>query len=258
VVDFPDDLVDVLRNARSVAVLTGAGISAESGIPTFRDSLCGLWAKFDPMQLATPEAFADDPARVTRWYDERRLMVLGCEPNPAHYALVRMEEEILRKGGNFTLITQNVDRLHERAGNQRLLELHGSLVEWRSTRTGRSRIFPDAVPFDDYPPQDGDGGLLRPSVVWFGEMLPEGVMEQAERACRSCDLFMSIGTAGVVYPAAGLIDMMVNQDDPRTKTVEINTQGTHSSDRFDWSIFSPAGDLLPGLVDSAFCLGGDS
>jgi len=249
---IPDELVDVLRSASSVAVLTGAGVSAESGIPTFRDALTGLWANYDPSELATPEAFAADPARVTRWYDERRLMILGCEPNAGHLALVHMEEAMLNRGGEFTLITQNIDRLHQRAGSQHVIELHGSIVEWFSIVTGKGRLFPDRVLLKEYPPHDSDGSVLRPGVVWFGESLPAGAMERAEAACHHCDLFMSIGTSAEVYPAAGLIAELVYKSDGQTKTVEINPAETRFSGCFTWSFQCKAGEFLPELVERAF------
>src|SRR5688572_14869789 len=136
---FPPSLIDRLRSARRVVVLTGAGVSAESGIPTFRDALTGLWARFDPQQLATPEAFARDPALVTRWYDERRQRCAGCQPNPAHTALADLERRLLAAGREFTLLTQNVDRLHQRAGSRHVVELHGSLWVWRCTACAAER-----------------------------------------------------------------------------------------------------------------------
>lgn len=250
-----DKLVDVLRNADSMAVLTGAGVSAESGIPTFRDALTGLWAKYDLKKLATPEAFRKDPARVTRWYDERRLTIGKCHPNAGHDALARMERIITKRGGRFTLITQNIDGLHQAAGSVNILELHGSIWEWICTQTQKRVEFRQTDPIGEYPPRSEDGGMLRPSVVWFGESLPPGVMERAEEAVRACDLFMMIGTSAEVYPAAGLIDG-AGYDAARcggsVNTVEINMEKTSASRRVTWSIRGKSGEILPALVERAF------
>jgi NAD-dependent deacetylase len=236
-----------LARAKHVAVLTGAGVSAASGIPTFRDALSGLWAKYDPAELATPEAFGRDPRLVTRWYDERRLAVLGCSPNAGHRALVELERRIAEREGRFTLITQNVDRLHQRAGSGQVIELHGSLLVWRCTKTGAEREFLEAVPFGEYPPRSPAGGLLRPGVVWFGEMLPEDAIAAAEKAASECDLFFSLGTSGVVYPAAGLIEIAAGAGAP---TCEINLDATPASRVADWSIRGRCDEVLPELVQT--------
>jgi NAD-dependent deacetylase len=226
-------------------VLTGAGVSAASGIPTFRDALTGLWAKYDPAELATPEAFGRDPGLVTRWYDERRLAVLRCTPNAGHRALVELERQIADRGGHFTLITQNVDRLHQRAGSGSVIELHGSLLVWRCTKTGAEQEFLEAVPFGEYPPRSADGGLLRPGVVWFGEVLREGAIAAAERAVGECDLFLSLGTSGIVYPAAGLIEIAAASG---ARTCEINLDETPASHIADWSIRGRCDEVLPELL----------
>jgi NAD-dependent deacetylase len=152
-----DALANRLRNARALVALTGAGVSAESGIPTFRDPLRGLWAQFRPEDLATPEAFARDPTLVARWYDERRARCAACRPNPGHTALARLERDFTASGREFVLLTQNVDRLHQRAGSQNVVELHGTLWIWRCTRCGEEREEP-RVPFDTYPPLCECGG----------------------------------------------------------------------------------------------------
>ncbi len=237
-------LAEHLDRARSVVVLTGAGVSAESGIPTFRDALTGLWARYDPTELATPEAFAADPATVTRWYDERRQSVARCEQNPAHEALANLERALVDRDASFLLVTQNVDRLHHRAGSERLVELHGTLCVWRCTKTGRE--FEDLpMPFEEYPPKSADGGLLRPGVVWFGEQLPHGAMERAEDATMACDLFISIGTSAVVYPAAGLISTAARAG---ATTVEITLEPTPASGAVDISILGKAGEIMPRVV----------
>ena len=195
---YPEAVVRSLRAACRVAVLTGAGISAESGIPTFRDALTGLWARFRPEDLATPEAFARDPELVWRWYRERRQRLRTVEPNPGQRALVALEARV----PGFTLITQNVDGLHARAGSRDVIELHGNI--------GRVRCFAEDTPVADWPDTEDVpacprcGGPLRPDVVWFGEMLPEAALDRARTAARTCDLFLSVGTSNLVEPAASL------------------------------------------------------
>jgi NAD-dependent deacetylase len=243
-------LAAALRDARNIAVITGAGISAESGIRTFRDTMEGLWKDFDPAKLATPEAFAADPALVTRWYDWRRLGCLEAEPNPGHLALARIERDIEVRGGRFTLLTQNVDRLHQKAGSRRVVELHGSIIEWRCTRTGRKHV-PGPEALEEFPPRsphDRDG-VLRPDVVWFGEMLPPDALAAAEHAAAECDLFLSVGTSAVVYPAAMYIRLAAARG---AATAEINRDATPISPMVDWSIRGKAGEMLPRVVDEAF------
>lgn len=242
-----------LARARSVVVLTGAGISAESGLRTFRGGekdMDSLWKEFDPMTLATPEAFLADPETVTRWYDWRRLGCLAAEPNPGHLALARMEREIAQRGGRFTLLTQNVDRLHQRAGSSNVVELHGSIIEWRCTRCG-TRAVPGPEAMSGFPPRAAccAGALTRPDVVWFGEMLPAGALEAAEHAMAGCDLFFSVGTSNAVFPAAGFVRLAAARG---VATVEINRDPTPVSGLVAWSVMAKAGDVLPQLVDAAF------
>lgn len=239
------ELADALARARAVVVLTGAGVSAESGVPTFRDARQGLWARYDPEQLATPDAFARDPALVTRWYDERRLACLACEPNAAHRALAALETSLVQRGASFQLLTQNVDRLHHRAGSERVVELHGSLAVWRCTRSGQE-VEPPPRPFQEYPPRSAVGGLLRPGVVWFGELLPAKAMLAAEAALAACDLFLSVGTSAMVYPAAGYAEQAAAHG---ARTAEINPEPTPISRQMDWSIRARAGEVLPRLVE---------
>ena len=197
---FSRRLVEDLRTARHITVLTGAGVSAESGLATFRDPLTGLWARYRPEDLATPEAFARDPALVWAWYRERRALARRAEPNPAHRALARLEAV----GPILTLITQNVDGLHRRAGSREPLELHGNLFRTRCTREGTVREV-DVEDADGGLPRCPDcGSLLRPDVVWFGEALPGPVLERAWDAAQACEVFFSIGTSHQVYPAAAL------------------------------------------------------
>jgi NAD-dependent deacetylase len=244
----PDDPVKRLRSAltdaRSVVVLTGSGISAESEIPTFRDAMEGLWKDFDPQTLATPEAFAADPERVTRWYDWRRLKCREAEPNPGHLALAELERRTVDAGGSFTLLTQNVDGLHQRAGSTEVVELHGSIMAWRGVRTGEPADLPEG-PFDTFPPTLSTGEPIRPSVVWFGEMLPEDAIRRSYAALEACDLFMSVGTSSVVHPAAGFVH------DARAAgafTSEINPDDTPISPLIDVTIRAKAGEALPRLI----------
>jgi NAD-dependent deacetylase len=241
---IPDSLVNALQAARAVVVLTGAGVSAESGIPTFRDAMEGLWAKYDPSQLATPEAFDRDPETVTRWYDWRRQKCAAAKPNPAHLALASLEKHFIIHKRGFTLLTQNVDRLHQAAGSRDVVELHGTLWVWRCTRCGVEREERE-VPFTEYPPRCACGGARRPAVVWFGEMLPEHALEQSHDALEACGFFFSIGTSAVVEPAASFIHIARHRG---AKTVEINRDATPISRVVDWSLLGKAGEILPQLV----------
>jgi NAD-dependent deacetylase len=201
------ELLTRLRTCRHLLVLTGAGVSQESGIPTFRDALSGLWGRFDPARLATPEAFEADPALVWGWYAWRRAQVLLCEPNPAHRAIAALAHRVPR----LTLVTQNVDGLHQRAGSPDVLELHGSLNRPYCRDCGHSHALSDAPlagPLEGapLPPPRCDccGGPVRPGVVWFGETLSADVWDAAETAANGCDLVLVVGTSALVYPAAEL------------------------------------------------------
>lgn len=248
-----DRAVQALRSARRVAVLTGAGVSAESGLRTFRGAtapdsppdMAALWKEFDPMRLATPQAFEADPAMVTRWYDWRRLGCLAAEPNAGHMALARLERWTLsRDGAAFTLLTQNVDRLHQRAGSKAVVELHGSIIEWRCTKSGR-RTLPPTQPFTQFPPPSQWGGLLRPDVVWFGEMLPEDALRRAEEAAGACDVFLTVGTSAVVWPAAGYIHRARATG---ATTIEVNPDQTAASDAVDIVLRGTSAAVLPAIV----------
>jgi NAD-dependent deacetylase len=221
-------------------VLTGAGISAESGIPTFRDALTGLWEKFNPEDLATPEAFERDPKFVWDWYEFRRDLIRKVEPNPGHYALV----ELARLVPSLTLVTQNVDGLHQRAGSRGVLEYHGNILRDRCTVeqviAGRAEESRHGLPRCA-----ACGGLLRPDVVWFGEAIPVGPMVAAAEAARNCDLFLSVGTSSLVYPAAGLAEAAL---DAGAKVVEINPGRTELSDAATLVLSGPSGTVLPRLV----------
>ena len=244
----PDhQLQELLRTADHIAVLTGAGVSAESGVPTFRDAQTGFWAKCDPADLATPEAFARDPELVSRWYDERRCNVAQCTPNAGHLALARFGSVLACQGKKFTLITQNVDRLHQAAGSTDVIELHGTLWVWRCVDCG-AEAEERGPAFGVYPPRCPCGGRRRPGVVWCGEELPQQALLQAQRAAGSCSLFMSLGTSSVVYPAAGLIDLALRNN---ARLLEVNPQETPYTRRAHWYIRGKNGEVLPQLLDAA-------
>jgi NAD-dependent deacetylase len=231
-----------LRAARRVTVLTGAGVSAASGIPTFRGP-GGLWRNFRPETLATAEAFARDPKLVWEWYDWRRGLIKDAQPNAAHHVLA----DWVRTRPGTTLITQNVDGLHERAGADPILRLHGSIWHvrcWDGCEKGRADWLDDTCPLADLPPRCPHcGGLVRPGVVWFGEKLDPGVVEAA-RAATECGVFLTIGTSAVVYPAAGLVDEAKRRG---AFTVEINPDETPASPQVDVSLRMPAEDALARL-----------
>lgn len=250
-----------LRSARRIVAITGAGISAESGLRTFRGSTAAsaadlpkdmqaLWAEFDPQTLATPEAFQADPEKVSRWYDWRRLGCLAAQPNPGHLALAGVEKAVTDSGGTFTLLTQNVDRLHQRAGSRNVVELHGNIIQWRCTRTQRVvELPPDPLPRFPLPSPHAADALLRPHVVWFGEALPEAALHAAGEAVSECDLFLSIGTSAVVYPAAGFLHAARKHN---AFSIEINAEPTAASEVVDLTFRAKAGALLPALLARAF------
>ena len=242
--EIPKSLVETLRSAYSVAVLTGSGISAESGVPTFRDAQTGLWARYDPMELATPEAFTRDPRLVWEWYAWRRKLVEGASPNPGHEALAELE----RRVPEFALMTQNVDGLHRRAGSQRVIELHGNIMLSKCSREGvvvESRTDDPEVP----PTCSHCGALLRPDVVWFGEMLPQEAFEEALMAARNCDLFFAIGTSSLVQPAASLPFEALRGG---VSVVEVNPDETPLTRHVEYGLRGQAGELLPALVSAAY------
>lgn len=242
--DIPQQVVDFLRGARHIAVLTGAGISAESGVPTFRQAQTGLWAKYDPQELATPEAFRRNPRLVWEWYAWRRQLVSQAQPNPGHYALVEMVQRVPR----FTLITQNVDGLHQRAGSHDTIELHGSLQrvkcfdhEHPVTQWAEAGEVPPRCPICS--------SLLRPDVVWFGENLPKAALDAAFSAAAECDLFFSVGTSALVHPAASIPLEALKAGAP---VVEINPEGTALTHYVTYALMGAAGELLPQLVALAW------
>ena len=238
------DAAAALAAAKRVVAFTGAGISAESGVPTFRDAQTGLWAKFDPTELATPEAFRRDPERVWRWYLHRRVLMREAQPNAGHLALVEIE----RRVPEFLLATQNVDNLHREAGQQQMVELHGNLFRTVPFGGGAPVEIPDEP--DEIPPRDpGTGRLLRPDVVWFGETLPADAVEQAFAAARQCDLLLSIGTSTQVYPAAQLPFTALEHG---ARVVEINPETTPLTGQATWTLRAPAAEVLPQLVSLAW------
>jgi NAD-dependent deacetylase len=233
-------LAERLCRARRVTVLTGAGVSAASGVPTFRGD-GGLWRSFRAEDLATPEAFQRDPVLVWEWYGWRRATIASCRPNAAHDVLAQWTAG----SRECTVITQNVDDLHLRAGTQRLVRLHGSIWElacWQGCGAGAWRD--ERVPLPAQPTCPGCGGLARPAVVWFGESLSPGVMTAAMDAC-SCDVFIAVGTSAIVYPAAGLLRHARNQG---AFTAEINVEATPASSAVDVAIQGAAEAVLPRLA----------
>jgi NAD-dependent deacetylase len=245
---FQDNLLAALRRARHIVAFTGAGVSAESGIPTFRDAMTGLWEQFDPNQLASPEGYTADPELVWGWYEWRRMMVMRAVPNPAHDAITKL----YRRSPMLTLVTQNVDDLHERSGTPNPIHLHGSLHSPRCFRCGRSYEFPDGIP------DEPDGGRrlqpplcalcqgpIRPGVVWFGESLPDAAWRQAQEAAMNCDLLLSIGTSSLVWPAAMLPDMARRSG---AMIVQVNPDETPLDALADFNLRGKAGEVLPALV----------
>jgi NAD-dependent deacetylase len=229
-----------LSHARSITVLTGAGISAESGVPTFRDP-DGLWAKFRPEELASFDSFMKNPDLVWEWYSHRREVVSSVKPNAGHYALVELEKLV----DDFTLVTQNVDNLHFRAGSHNILELHGNIE--RSYCINCHRFYKDIeMPPSKEAPRCECGGRIRPDVVWFGEMLPEDALRKAWEAADRADIFFSIGTSGEVYPAAGLPDIARQNG---AYVVEVNTKATAISHIMHECLLGPSGEILPAIVD---------
>jgi len=246
--DLLKDLRDRLALASRVTVLSGAGISAESGVPTFRGS-GGLWRSHRAVDLATPEAFKADPKLVWEFYNYRREVLIKLAPNAAHIALAGLAGKLKDKDG-LTIITQNVDGLHQRAGSVKLLELHGNIWRMRCTKCGVVTENHD-VPIEILPlcrqksPQGQCKGLLRPDIVWFGKMLPAGIFEKASKATAEADIMLIIGTSGVVQPAASLAEYAKKNG---AYTVEINPEQTPISGVMDKSITARAAELLPLII----------
>ncbi len=237
---IPADVVGRLAAARFVVVLTGAGVSAESGVATFRDSQTGLWAQFNPRELATPSAFERNPRLVWDWYAWRRQLVAAAQPNAGHVALAEWE----RIAPQFLLVTQNVDGLHQRAGSTKVVELHGNIARVKCSREGTVVARWDDTG-DEIPRCTNCGALLRPDVVWFEEMLPAAALAQADAAASSCDALLVVGTSAEVYPAAALPGRAQRNG---AFVVEINPQPTALSASVDAALRGPAGAILPALV----------
>jgi len=238
-VEIPNPLIAALARARRVTVLTGAGVSAESGIPTFRDALTGLWANYDPQELATPEGFARNPRLVWEWYAERRARIAGVRPNPGHFALAELE----RRFADFTLVTQNIDSLHQRAGSREVVELHGNIARVKCSR--EDTVVSDFAQ-DESPPRCGCGAYLRPDVVWFGEMLPTDALARAEEAAERCEVFLSIGTSAEVYPAA---ELPLRALSAGATVVEINPERTALTRHAHFALQGASGKVLPLLLE---------
>ncbi len=241
---IPPKLVAALQSAKRLAVLTGAGISAESGVPTFREAQTGLWAQYDPQELATPEAFRRHPQLVWEWYAWRRALVSQAEPNPGHVALVDMAQKV----PVFTLVTQNVDGLHQQAGSTAVIELHGNLQRVKCYE--RNHIVENWAETGEVPPNCPIcGSLLRPDVVWFGENLPVDALNAAIHAAQQCDVFLTVGTSALVQPAASLPLEALQKGTP---VVEINPQRTPLTHYVDYALAGPAGVVLPLLVQEVW------
>ena len=246
--DISDEIIRILRQAKHVVALTGAGISAESGIPTFREAKTGLWSKYNPEELATPQAFSANPELVWNWYRWRQEIINQTEPNPGHFALAQMESYLTEQESIFTLITQNVDGLHQQAGNQQVNELHGNIH--RSKCVDCDKIAQDNKTFIGEIPRCAlCGGLLRPDVVWFGESLPQEALQTAWSASEDCDVFFSIGTSALVQPAASLPILALQNG---ATVIEINPNPTQISNLAGFVLEGPSGYVLPQLVEKAW------
>lgn len=250
--DIPQALIVALQQAKHVVVFTGAGVSAESGIPTFRDALTGLWKHFNVDDLATPAAFCRDAAQVWGWYEWRRMKVLRTQPNSAHRAIAALAQHIPK----LTLITQNVDDLHERAGSVDVLHLHGTLHCPRCSVCGHTHTLTPGIPAEPEggrrlcpPPCVHCGGAVRPGVVWFDEDLPVRPLSLAFASACECDVFLTIGTSGLVQPAAS-IPLLAKQ--AGANLLQINPMCAELDSVCTWSLRGAAGVLMPRLLDAAF------
>lgn len=233
-----DSLARQIKDAKKIVFVTGAGISQESGIPTFRGK-DGLWRKYDPMQLATIDAFYEDPKLVWEWYEERRGNILAAKPNAGHFAISE-----LAKFKEVIILTQNIDGLHQRSGSKHVLELHGSIIRIKCTVCD----FKDniATPFDSLPPKCRCGNILRPDVVWFGEGLPQDVWGEAISHAQSCDVMIIVGTSLVVSPA-NTLPLYAKQNG--AVLIEVNPEKTVMSSEMDLSIRETSANALPKLVE---------
>jgi NAD-dependent deacetylase len=234
-----DNAARMLASAKHITVLTGAGVSAESGVPTFRGA-GGVWKNFRAEEVATPEAFRRDSALVWEFYNYRRELLTKVRPNAAHIALAKLESAT----GHFVLVTQNVDGLHQAAGSQRVLEIHGNI--WAVQCTQCTRVWDTTgEPLSGSPHCGSCGGLLRPNVVWFGESLPHEIWQQAEHAARLCDCMLVVGTSAQVHPAASLAWIAQQAG---AKVIEINLEPTPACEIATLGLYGKAGEILPKLV----------
>jgi NAD-dependent deacetylase len=243
-IHIPEELIRFLRKAERVAALTGAGVSQESGLRTFRDAQTGLWTQYRPTDLASPEAFERDPKLVWDWYAWRREAIKSVRPNPGHYALADMAHHI----PDFSLITQIVDDLHRMAGSPHVIELHGNLQRVKCSSCGKQAEAGEEAD-GDVPRCESCGSMLRPDVVWFSESLPRVELESAVEAARTCHVFFSIGTSGLVQPAASLAYAARNRG---AAVVEINAEPTPLTEKVDFAIHGKAGEILPALVQAVW------
>lgn len=246
VIQIPNELLTALADAQHVVVFTGAGVSAESGVSTFRDALTGLWARFDPMRLATPDAFLDDPELVWGWYEWRRQLLLQAQPNPAHHGIAELAQRVPK----LTVVTQNVDDLHERAGSENVLHLHGSIFQPRCFDCAQPYAFTGVPAMAQEqklaPPLCSHcQGMVRPGVVWFGEGLPQAEMTAAFAAAEDCDVLLSIGTSGLVQPAAQIPSLALRSG---AWVVHINPDPMPSQHPREISLAGAAGQLVPLLL----------
>lgn len=237
---FSSELIQKLSSAKSITVFTGAGISAESGVPTFRGA-DGLWKKFRPEELANFDAFMKNPDLVWEWYEYRRKIITDIKPNPGHFALVEMEK-IFK---SFYIVTQNVDNLHRRAGNKNILELHGNIERNFCINCGKKFSIMEIGSVKNVP-RCNCGGLIRPDVVWFGEMLPEDQWTMSVSAAEKSDIFISVGTSAAVYPAASLPSIAKRSG---AMMVEINLERTDLSYIYNEVLIGKSGEILPLLVN---------
>ena len=251
---IPTELIEKIKTAKHLVVLTGAGVSAESGIPTFRDALTGLWENYEAETMASEDGFLADPSLVWGWYEWRRNKVLQSKPNPAHETIAKLAVKIPK----FTLVTQNVDDLHERAGSVDVLHLHGSLHSPRCFDCNAPYELPTENTLQTHqlkeskiePPKcDLCGGSIRPSVVWFGESLPVDAWEDSVEACEQCDVMLVVGTSAAVYPAANLPHIAHKKG---AIVVQVNPMITSFNAIAAYNFHGKAGEILPKLYDETF------
>jgi len=232
-------LIDILKDAKSIVFFTGAGISSESGIPTFRGK-DGIWNKLKPEELANFDAFMRNPQMVWEWYNHRKKIIHEAQPNKAHLAIAEMQNYF----EDVTVVTQNIDNLHRRAGSKKIFELHGNIE--RNFCINCKKIHSEELDFSEGIPKCECGGLIRPDVVWFGEYLPEDQFKGGEKAAMDSDVFFVVGTSAVVYPAAGLVYTAKYSG---ATIVEINVEETEISSMVNYSFFGKAGEILPGILE---------